>query len=90
MAGDRSDPHERARRLARIIVGDLVLYNRDKIVEGIKNDTLFQVLGPELEKARKYYDKNVDPAVAAEIDYFNLALVDLLVKTRGTIRSKIW
>jgi len=90
MTVDRKDPHERARRLARLIVGDIVLYNQDKIAEGIKNDTLFQVLEKELEVGRKYYEKNVDPAVAAQADYFNLALVDILVKERGNVESKIW
>jgi hypothetical protein len=90
MAADRRDPHERARRLARLIVGDIVLYNQEKINEGIRNDTLFQVLEKELEEGRKYYEKNVDPAVAAHTDYFNLAVVDILVKGRGNVPSRIW
>jgi len=90
MAVDRKDPHERARRLARLIVSDIILYNQEKIVEGIKNDTLFQVLQDELIEGRKYYDRNVDPAVAAQADYFNLAIVDVLVKGRANVESKIW
>jgi hypothetical protein len=90
MAVDRKDPHERAKRLARLIVGDIVLYNQEKIVEGIKNDTLFQVLEDELAEGRKYYDKNVDPTVAVQTDYFNQAIVDILVKGRGSVQSKIW
>jgi hypothetical protein len=44
----------------------------------------------ELEEGRKYYEKNVDPAVAVQADYFNLAVVDILVKGRGDVRSEIW
>jgi hypothetical protein len=90
MAVERKDPHERAKRLARLIVGDIVLYNREKIVEGIKHDNLFQVMERELEEGRKYYEKNVDPAVAVQADYFNLAVVDILVKGRGDVQSEIW
>jgi hypothetical protein len=90
MAVDRKDPHERAKRLARLIISDIVLYNQDKVVDGIKNDTLFQILGDELTEGRKYYDKNVDPAVASQADYFNLAIVDVLVKGRANVESKIW
>ncbi len=90
MAVDRKDPHERAKRLARLIVGDILLYNREKITEGIKNDTLFQVLARELEEGQTFYQKNVDPAVAAQADYFNLAVVDILVRGRGDVESKIW
>jgi hypothetical protein len=52
--------------------------------------TLFQVLEHELDEGRKYYEKSVDPSVAAQVDYFNLAVVDILVKGRGNVESKIW
>ncbi len=90
MAVDRKDPHERAKRLARLIVSDIILYNQEKISEGIKNDTLFEVLEDVLAEARRYYEKNVDPAVAAQADYFNLAVVDILVKGRANVQSRIW
>ncbi len=90
MAVDRKDPHERAKRLARLIVSDIILYNQEKITEGIKNDTLFEVLENVLAEARRYYEKNVDPTVAAQADYFNLAVVDILVKGRANIQSRIW
>jgi hypothetical protein len=90
MAVDRKDPQERARRLARLIMSDIILYNQEKIAEGIKNDTLFEVLEDVLAEGRRYYDKNVDPAVAAQADYFNLAVVDILVKGRANVPSKIW
>jgi hypothetical protein len=90
MAADSRNPQERAKRLARLIVNDIILYNQEKIVEGIRDDTLFEVLSEELDVARKYYDRNVDPSVSAQADYFNLAVVDILVKGRGNVQSKIW
>jgi hypothetical protein len=90
MASVRQDPHERAKRLARLIVADIVLYNKEKIADGIRNDNLFEVLERELDDGRKYYDQNVDRRVALATDYFSLAVVDLLVKPRGDVDSKIW
>jgi hypothetical protein len=90
MASNQKDPHERAQRLARIIVGEIVLYHKDKIVEAIKNDCLFEDLERELEEARTYYEKNVDPAVRAQTGYFDQAVVDILVKGHGSVESKIW
>ncbi len=87
---DSTDPHERAKRLARLIVSDILIYNQDKIVEGIKEDTLFDLLKEDIEVGRTYYEKNIDPAVAEQTDYFNHALVDILIKSRGNIPSKIW
>ena len=86
-----TDPHEKAKRLARLIVADIILYNTEKIAEGIKSDSLFALLDKDIVEGRKYYDRQVDPAVAKERPYFDWALVDQLVKTKGTgIPSKIW
>ncbi len=84
------NPHERAKRLARLIMDDLILYNKEKIVQGIKEDNIFEILASELEVARKYYERNVDPQVARETNYFNEAIVDILIKGRGNIPSRIW
>jgi hypothetical protein len=90
MAADRKDPYERAKRMARLIIRDIVLYNKDKIAEAIKNDSLFDALEKELEEGRKYYEKNVDPAVASQTSYFDEAVVDILVKGQGDVASGIW
>jgi hypothetical protein len=90
MVTDQKDPHERARNLARLIVGDIALNHKEKIAEGIRNDSLFEILEPELDEGRKYYQKNVDLEVAAQADYFNEAVVDILVKGRSDIESRIW
>jgi hypothetical protein len=87
---DPRDPDERAKRLARLIVSDIIVYNQDKIEEGIKQDTLFDLLKEDIEIGRTYYEKNIDPAVAERTNYFNHALVDILIKDRGNVPSKIW
>lgn len=90
MAPTQKDPHERAQRLARLIVGEIVLYHKEKIVEAIKNDRLFEDLERELDEARAYYEKNVDPAVRVQAGYFDQAVVDILVKGQGSVESNIW
>jgi 3-methyladenine DNA glycosylase Tag len=90
MAPTQRDPHERAQRLARLIVGEIVLYHKEKIVEAIKNDRLFEDLERELDEARAYYEKNVDPAVRVQAGYFDQAVVDILVKGQGSVESNIW
>jgi hypothetical protein len=86
-----TDPHEKAKRLARLIVADIILYNTEKIAEGIKNDSLFSLLDKDIVEGRKYYDRQVDPAVARAAPYYDWALVDQLVKGKGgSIPSPIW
>lgn len=79
-----------ARRIARAVVSDIALYNAKKVEEGIGNDTLFDLLGEEIEEGRSYYLSRVDPEIARNTNFFNFALVDLLVKPTGRIPSKVW
>lgn len=44
------DNADAARRFARHIASDLSLYNEEKILEGLANDTLFEVLEDEIEE----------------------------------------
>ena len=79
-----------ARRIARAVVSDIALYNSKKIEEGIEQDTLFDLLREEIEEGQNYYLSRVDPEVVKNTNFFNQALVDLIVKPAGRIPSKIW
>ena len=79
-----------ARRIARAVVSDIALYNAKKVEEGVRNDNLFDLLKEEIEEGQGYYLSRVDPEIAKNTNYFNQALVDVLVKPTGRIPSKIW
>lgn len=81
---------EAAARLARTIVSDIALYNKEKIQEGIKNDNLFDVLDKEIRDGEALYKSRVEPAILGSTDFYNKALVDILVKRSGNIESEIW
>lgn len=83
------DP-EVARRIARAVVSDIALYNAKKVEEGIAKDTLFDLMKNEIEEGRTYYNSRIDPEIAASANYFNEALIDVLVKPLGRIPSKAW
>lgn len=80
----------RAERLARAILSDVMLYNPDKVREGIEADDLFERLRAELAEARSFFDERVDEQVAARSNAFDRALVDVLVYRSRSVRSKIW
>ena len=80
---------EAARRLARAIASDLSLYNEDKIIQGITNDNLFDTLAEEIEEGRALYKRRVSPDLYWK-NYYDRALVDILIKAKGHIKSKIW
>ena len=80
----------KAMRLARTIAGDLALYHADKVVAGIENDNLFDVLRGEIEEGRDLYKRRVSAELHAETNYFERALADILLRGKGHIRSKLW
>jgi hypothetical protein len=83
------ETEEAARRLARAIASDLSLYNEDKIVSGIQNDNLFESLAEEIEEGRALFKRRVSPELYPR-NYYDRALVDILIKAKGHIKSKLW
>jgi hypothetical protein len=83
------ETEEAARRLARAIASDLSLYNEEKIVGGIQNDDLFDALKEEIEEGRALFKSRVSPDLYAK-NFYDRAIVDILVKSKGHIKSKIW
>jgi hypothetical protein len=83
------ETEEAARRLARAIASDLSLYNEEKIEQGIKQDDLFNVLSEEIEEGRALYKSRVSPELYQK-HFYDRALVDILFKGKGHIKSKMW
>ena len=83
------DP-ERARRKARAIVSDILVYNPEKLKEGIENDNLFDVLDESIEEGRELYNSQIHPDLLSSSNFYNNALVDMLVKPGGKHKSRIW
>lgn len=83
------DKSKRARQLARAIASDLTLYHEAKILEGIANDSLFDVMSAEMTEGRELFKSRVTPELF-EDGIYDRALVDVLVKSKGHIKSKIW
>ena len=83
------DSPEAAMRLARAICSDVSLYNEEKIVRGIENDCLFEELSEEIEEGRALYKSRVATELYKK-NFYDRAIVDILVKSKGHIRSSIW
>jgi hypothetical protein len=84
------DTPEAANRLARAIASDLSLYNEAKIKEGIENDTFFNILHEEIAEGRAHYESRVDRKLIESTNFFDRALIDVILARKGHIKSKIW
>ncbi|MFT5358157.1 MAG: hypothetical protein ACI9KE_005394 [Polyangiales bacterium] len=83
------ETEEAARRLARAIASDLSLYNEDKIVEGVKGDNLFEVITDEIEEGRALFKSRVAPVLYAK-NFYDRAIIDILVRSKGHVASPMW
>ena len=77
-------------RLARAIVSDIALYNQEKVKEGIKNDSIFEVLTEELNEGREHFYGRVSPDLEDRDHLYDRAIVDVMIKQAGKIESSIW
>ncbi|MBI5510750.1 MAG: hypothetical protein HY903_18475 [Deltaproteobacteria bacterium] len=81
---------EKAVRLARAIASDISLYNEEKIKEGIANDTFYDAIASELEEGRELYRSRVAPDLFARTNFYDRAVIDIILRSKGHIKSKIW
>jgi hypothetical protein len=84
------DTPERAIRLARTIASDISLYNEEKIVRGLAEDKLFTALSDEIEEGRELYRARVAPELYERTNFFDRAVVDIILKSKGHVKSRIW
>ena len=80
---------ERARQLARAIASDVALYHDKKLVEGVQNDTLFDSMSSEIEEGRALFKTRVTPEIFAQ-GHYERALCDVMLKSKGNVKSRIW
>jgi len=86
----RIDAPEAALRLARAIASDIALYNEDKIIRGIEQDRLFELIEEELEEGLGLYQSRVAEGLFERTNFFQRAVVDEVLKRKGHVKSKIW
>ena len=80
---------ERARQLARAIASDLTLYHEKEIVDGIENDNLFEAMHEHIEEGRALFKSRVTLDIY-NLNLYDRAIVDVMIKSKGHVKSKIW
>ncbi len=73
-----ADPGQRARRLARALVSDLVAYHPQKREEGLRDGTLRQLFREDIKKSYEEYVEQVGRDVAEASPHFQDALNEIL------------
>jgi len=77
--------YDEARRLARLILSDIVIYHPDKVEAGIRDDNFFEVLKNEINEGRNYYDTRVPLRVRQDTEIFSETLQQFVRMKREEI-----
>jgi predicted Zn finger-like uncharacterized protein len=76
------DPAAKARRLARALISDMVVYHPAKRQEGLREGTLKDLFDEEIKKSWEEYSDQVGKEVAESTSYFKEALNEILADGR--------
>lgn len=79
----QQDPTTRARRLARALVSDLVVYHPEKRQRGLVEGNLKDLFAEEIRKSWEEYTEQVGEDVATTTPYFTEALNEILAEGRA-------
>ena len=77
--------YDEARRLARLILSDIVIYHPGKVEDGIRDDNFFEVLKTEIAEGRNYYDSRVPLRVRQSTEIFSETLQQFVRMKREEI-----
>jgi outer membrane biosynthesis protein TonB len=75
LAAVEEDPHEHARKIARLLVSDIRLYNEAEIEEGKRHRNIYARLRDDIDRARQTYNDRVPESVRAGTNYFHEELI---------------
>ncbi|HYI11754.1 MAG TPA: response regulator [Thermoanaerobaculia bacterium] len=66
--------YDEARRLARLILSDIIIYHVQKVDEGIRDNNFFEILREEIEEGRQYYDSRVPLRIRQDSEIYTETL----------------
>jgi len=72
------DPRQKARRLARALVSDMIVYQPEKRQQALAAGTLKEAFAEEIEKSWEEYLEQVGPDMANSTEFWTEALNDIL------------
>lgn len=82
VAGGADTAHEEAKRLARIIISDIILYNQEIMEKGLREGNLLELLKDDIREAQAYYAKRVPAEVRKNTAYLKGAFEELIGKMK--------
>jgi len=82
---EESKEEKDAKRLANIIVSDIMIYNEKKVEKGLQNGTFYELLEDDIREGRALYESRVTPKILEEKDYLKEAFADFVSKRTASL-----
>jgi len=79
-ATPRRRVRDKTAMLARALVSDILVYNRETRDQALQAGNLLEALGPEIKKSWELYKEKVTPEVANSTTHFRDALNEILAE----------
>lgn len=78
--------YDEARRLARLILSDIVIYHAARVDRGIRDNNFFAVLKEEIDEGRQYFESRVPLRVRHDTDIFGETLEQFVQMKREELQ----
>jgi CheY-like chemotaxis protein len=91
-AEEQPREYDEARRLARLILSDIVIYNPERVESGIRDGNFFDLLSAEIDEGREYYESRVPLQIRQKTEFFNETLhqfVDMKREELGKAKQEM-
>jgi predicted Zn finger-like uncharacterized protein len=76
------EAHVKARRFARIIVSDIVLYNQARVEEGVRSGAFYRIMADDIGEGRALYMSRVPEEITSGTSYLEEAFEDLIARKK--------
>jgi DNA-binding response OmpR family regulator len=82
------EAHDKAKRLARIIVSDIALYNQKKVEEGILCGTFRELFRDEIQEGTVLYNRRVPEEIRTVSSYLDDAFEEFLAQKKSVLSGR--
>lgn len=80
-----SKEEKKARRVARVLISDLILYNEDKVAEGRRSGDLYNLLKEDIDRSYEHFQSRTKDLVPDEPNLFKIELIKQLAEGQESL-----
>ncbi len=73
---------EKARRLARIIVSDIALYNQELVEDGVRHGNFSELLRDDIEEGNRFFEKRIPEHIRTAEDFLAASFNELITRKK--------